>query len=90
MIAGRTNFVNDEETDDLKLLDDSTESSLLTKEKGVIALFNILDTIRLHRIINSFNCIRHARPVRVRKFSSKVLLLRDLSLQKKSIISQIV
>jgi hypothetical protein len=68
--------------------EETFESTLHSREKGVIALFNILDTIRLHRIINSFNRINAVPRVRIRRYSSKLMVLRDLSLHKKSSTSQ--
>lgn len=49
-----------------------------------MALFYILDTIRLHRIISSFNSMVSLPPRNIRKYSSKMVLQRDLNLHKKS------
>lgn len=51
-------------------------------------MYNILDTIRLQRVINSFNCLYSQMEMqgsgRASKFSSRLMLLRDLQ-EKRSL-----
>lgn len=69
-----TNFFDDDDIDYIinKPHEDTFETSLLNKDKGAIALYNILDTIRLHRIINTFNTLNSPPDkIKIRKYSSK-------------------
>jgi hypothetical protein len=45
-----------------------------------------MDTIRLSKLVNAFNTLR--APLRIRKYSSKVLFMRDVSQHKRSSVSQ--
>lgn len=45
-----------------------------------------MDTIRLSKLVNSFNKLKI--PIRIRKYSSKVMFMRDGSQHKRSSVSQ--
>lgn len=49
-------------------------------------MYNVMDTFRLSKLVNAFNTLR--APLRIRKYSSKVLFMRDTSQHKRSSVSQ--
>lgn len=55
-----TNFYDDDEYNQIKTHEETFETNLLNRDRGAIALYNILDTFRLHRIVNAFNMLHLA------------------------------
>ena len=77
-----TNFFDDDEYIMSKPHEETFETNLLNRDKGAIALYNTLDTIRLHRIINAFNILNSADKIKIRKYSSREILVPNRSVQK--------
>lgn len=66
-----TDFFGDE--DYCMLQEDTLESNLMSRDRGTIAFYNVIDTIRLHRLISSFNLLQENSRIRLRKYSSREL-----------------